>query len=309
MVPAGINMGISGVPHWGGDIGGFHCNADGAEAADGELIARWIQQGSMGTNMMDQNACVAGATKASIWTAPEAMTAWATYGRLHTRLFPYLYSLAHDATATGAPIIRHMFLEHPDRADLRGVDDAYYLGPALLVAPVVARGERTKTVALPAGTYLDWRDEQLVAGGATVTLDAPLDKLPLLLRAGYLVPMLDPAIDTLADETNPDVVGHADVADVYDVVGLVDGAGAAGATLYDGDTFSAVADGEPTTAGLQEADEPELSTCDSCYLVTELAGGLRRVRVTTSATTVTAGGVTFTASSERRIRFDVYVAP
>ena len=223
MLRAGINIGVSGVPNWGGDIGGFHCIADGASAADGELITRWIEQGALTPIMQDQNACVGGdaSMKASIWTSADAQAAWKTYARLHTRLQPYFRALGQLAHETGAPIIRHVFLEHPDRVDLAGEDTAYYLGPALYVAPVITRGAVTKTVDLPAGTYLDWHDQTLVDGGAEVTLDAPLAKLPLLLRAGYLVPLLDPTIDTLSTEDDPDIVSADDVADVYDVVGLL----------------------------------------------------------------------------------------
>src|SRR5262249_4001733 len=77
MVRAAINMGISGVPNWGGDIGGYHCFADGAEKADGELLTRWIEQGSMEPDMHDENACVGSdsSAKATIWTSPDAQAA------------------------------------------------------------------------------------------------------------------------------------------------------------------------------------------------------------------------------------------
>lgn len=313
MPRAGINLGISGVPNWGGDIGGFHCVADGAAAADGELMTRWIQQGAMSPNMQDQNACsfaMDGGEKASIWTSADAMTAWARYARLHTRLFPYVFALAHEAHRTGAPIMRHVFLEHPDRVDLAGVDDVYYYGPSILVAPVVARGATTKELELPAGHYLDWQREVLVEGGATVTLPAPLDTLPLLLRDGSLVPMLDPTIDTLAEATDPSVVTPADVADVYDVVGFVStDMGAASFALADGSELSLALSGAFTpTAGMTEASaEAELSTCSACYRVDDLGGGLSRVRVSSTESALSAGGLSLTNGSGRRVRWDLYL--
>lgn len=312
MVRAGVNLGISGAPHWGGDIGGFHCQADGALAADEELLTRWIQQGAMGSNMMDQNACVGGssAAKASIWKAPAAKEAWRAYARLHTRLFPYLYTLAHEATATGAPVMRHVFLEHPERPELADVDDAYYVGRALFVAPVVTRGATSVTVDLPAELYLDWREQQLVAGGDGVGIDAPLDKLPLLLRAGELVPMLDASIDTLADEDSADVVGPADVAGMYDVVGLLVDDSTASFAVYDGTELTAARAGAFAAPALPEAaDEAELATCASCYRVDDLGGGLQRVRITAPAGTVTAGGLQLTSTGARTIRWDLYLAP
>jgi alpha-glucosidase len=312
MVRAGVNIGISGVPNWGGDINGFHCIIDGYAAATEELLVRWIQQGAMGANMQDQDACVGAmdtGRKANIFDDPAAQVAWRTYARLHTRLFPYLYTLANQAHATGAPLMRHVFLEHPDRTDLAGVDDAYYLGPALFVAPVVERGAVTKTVDLPAGHYLDWTDEVLVEGGAAVTLVAPLAKLPLLLRDGYLVPLLDPAIDTLAAETNVDVVGPADVDEVYDVVGLVStDVGSAGFTLWDGGALHAAWTGAfAAPAYPLAADEAELSTCTSCYLREDLGGGLSRVRITSADASITAGGLALTSSVARTIRWDLYL--
>jgi len=312
VVRAGINLGISGVPNWGSDIGGFHCIKDGYQAADEELLARWIEYGALSPVMQDQDACVGSdsSLKASIWNAPEAMAAWDRYARLHTRLEPYLHALLEEAHASGAPVMRHLFLEHPDRADLRGVDDAYYFGPALLVAPVVTRGATSRTLDLPAGTYLDWQAQTVVAGGSEVTLDAPLGVLPLLLRAGYLVPMLDPTIDTLADESVVDVIGPGDVADVYDVVGLLVDGQTAAAPAYSDDTLTAALDGAVAAPALTlAASEDELSTCDGCYLLDTLTGGLQRLRVSSTAASITAGGMTLTHTGSRRIRWDLYVAP
>jgi alpha-glucosidase len=313
MIRGGVNMGIAGGPNWGGDIGGYHCVADGAAAADGELLARWIQQGALSPIMQDQNACVgaSAAQKASIWSSTDAQDAWRTYARLHTRLFPYLYTLGAEATRTGAPIMRHVFLEHPDRVDLAGEDTAYYLGPALYVAPVVARGAREKTVTLPDGTYMDWDDHAIVAGGRTVTLAAPLAKLPLLVREGHLVPLLDPTIDTLAEESSDAIVSLADVTDVYDVVGLmVTGTSEAAAfTLHDGGTLSATwTGGVAAPASIPEAaNAGQLATCDACYLIEELAPGVTRVRISAGAGTATAGGLSLTSATDRRIRWDVTV--
>lgn len=316
MARAGINLGVSGVPQWGGDIGGYHCIADGGAAANGELIARWIEQGSMSPNMQDQNACafqMDSVPKATIWSSPDAMAAWKKYARLHTRLFPYLWKLANDAHATGAPYMRHVFLENPDRPDLASVDEAYYLGPALYVAPVVTRGATTKDVDLPDGWYLDWDAQKLIAGGGMVTLDAPLSKLPLLLRDGYLVPMLDPSIDTLMDTSNAAVVGPSDVSGVYDVVGLLSTTtGSAEFSFVEGGQVQATwAGGFAAPAGLTLApDEASLADCaGGCYLMQDLGGGLLRVRITQDdGQTITAGGLTVSSTNVgRRIRWDLYL--
>jgi len=312
MVRAGVNLGISGAPHWGGDINGFHGVADGYEAADEELLIRWIQQGSMGSNMQDQDAMtgvISGeGRKANIFDDLGARQAWKTYARLHTRLFPYLYSLAHQAHASGEPLMRQPFLENPDRPDLADVDDAYYLGPGLFVAPVVDRGQLTKVVDLPAGLYLDWADQELVDGGQVVTLDAPLDKLPLLLRDGYLIPMLDPTIDTLADEDHPDVIGRADVSHVYDVVGLLSTGKEATFRLYDDGLLEAAWTGGFSPPEYPQAlNEDELSDCLGCYLTEQIDSGLTRVRITSPGGAVNGGGLALTAQVGRTVRWDLYL--
>ena len=319
MVRAGINLGLSGVPHWGSDIGGFKCVPEGSAKADGELLTRWIQLGSMSSNMQDQDACALnldGGRKASIWTAPEAKQAWRTYARLHTRLFPYLYALAQEASRSGAPIMRHLLFEHPDRPDLASVEDAFYLGPSLLVAPVVHRGERQRRVELPAGLYLDWRDERLLVGGGSQVLDAPLDKLPILLRAGQLVPLLDPRIDTLDEGDHSgapagvDVVSPREVADVYDVVGLLSAQAArAEFTLAEGKRLSAELAGAVDLSALRPArDEADLATCTGCYRETAVTADLKRLRVSVTDGETTLGGLRLRGNSGRRLRWDLYLA-
>jgi alpha-glucosidase len=313
---AGINLSLSGVANWGSDIGGFKCLADGSQAANGELVARWIEAGSMSSNMHDEDACSGGnGPKANVWTSSDAQSAWRTYAKLHTRLFPYFQALAKQANATGAPVVRSLYLEHPDRPELAPVGDAFYVGPALLAAPVVARGATDKTLSLPPGRlYLDWRDQALVssADGAPVTIAAPLDKLPLLLRDGYLVPLLDPSIDTLSLESNANVVGPSDVADVYDVVGLISKtSGQAGFSFADGTTLTAKYAGGFTPPALPlAADEATLATCSGCYLTTPLAPSLVRVRVSAPANTpIDAGGLSLSSQGvTRRLRWDLYLA-
>jgi alpha-D-xyloside xylohydrolase len=307
---------VSGIPNWGGDIGGYHCVRDGTGAANGELLARWIEQGALTPIMMDQDSCVGGDpdTKASIWNSTDAQDAWRTYARLHTRLAPYLYALGQQAHATGAPIMRHVFLEHPDHPELASEDTAYYLGPALFVAPVITRDARTRMVTLPPGTFLEWQPSgaasTVLSGGQTVTLDAPLAKLPLLLRAGYLVPMLDPTIDTLAEESSDAIVSPADVADVYDVVGFATTGQTASFTLADGTALTAAFTGAFAAGSLTEvASEDELATCTDCYRHTQIAANLERVQISTApGAQIAAGGLALGATGERRIRWDLYLA-
>jgi alpha-glucosidase (family GH31 glycosyl hydrolase) len=313
MVRAGLNMGWSGVPNWGSDIGGYKCQGSGGSAADGELLARWIQYGSMGPDMHDENACANntdGVPKATIWTAPDAMAAWSTYALLHTRLFPYLYANALEASRTGAPSQRSLFFEFPS-PDLAKIDDQFMLGSAILVAPVVHRGQRTRNLTLPPTKWLSWPDGMLYEPGVAgldgvlptvVTVDAPLSKLPLFLRADHLVPLLDPSIETLDDRPHPGVIGPTDVAGVYDVIGLV--YQHAQFTLAGGAVVEATLSGTfappPLPAAASEAD---LATCTGCWRKDGM-----RVRISASGD-VSAGGLTVHDTTGRRIRWDLYLAP
>jgi len=241
---AGITASMSGVAHWGSDISGFKCQNDGSAAANGELVARWIEAGAMSSNMHDDDACSGGdGPKANVWNSPDAQAAWRTYARLHTRLQPYFVALAAEAHATGAPVVQSPWLRHPERRELAPVGDVFYVGHSLLAAPVVARDARDKTLTLPPGLFVDQRDGTLydgATGGVSATVPAPLDELPLFLVDGTLLPLLDPTIDTLVDGTTAGVVGPAAVADVYDVTGVISTvSGSAHFTLADGGTLDA----------------------------------------------------------------------
>jgi alpha-D-xyloside xylohydrolase len=311
MMRGGLNLGISGVAHWGSDIGGFKCNGEGHAGANGELVARWIEFGSVSPEMHDEDACsdaMDSGSKASIWTSPDAMNAWRTYAKLHARLQPYLIALSQNAHATGAPLMRALFLEHPD-ARFTQVGDAYYLGDALLVAPVVARGATTKSIVLPDGFFLDWQDQTLYTGGQTVTVPAPLAKLPLLLRDGRLLPLLDPRIETLADWPHAPFIGPSDVRDVLDVVGLISTTtGHATFSGFEGATFDAAWTGKFAPPSLPQAQSDDgLATCAGCWSQSQLAANLQRVRVSMPAGHVTAGGLTLDAKTARRVRWDLYL--
>jgi alpha-glucosidase len=293
-VRAAITLSMSGVAHVGSDIGGFKCQNNTATTADGELLARWIEAGSMSSDMHDEDACSGGGTKATIWTSTDAHTAWSTYAKLHTRLGPYMSALAVHANQSGTPLVMSPWLLHPERRDLATVDDAFYFGPSLYVIPVVTRGATSVTATLPPGEFVDWRDGTLYDGGTTATLPAPLTELPLLLVDGSLIPMLDPTIDTLAPETSPTVIGPTDVADVYDVVGALSRAtGSATFALADGGTLAAHYDGSPIA-------------CTGCT-VTPIGPRVQRVQIQATGD-VAAGGLTLHAMGvSRRLRWDVYL--
>jgi sulfoquinovosidase len=285
-VRAGVNAGLSGFPYWGSDITGYSCLND--PPPNKEVVLRWVEFGALSSDMHDENACAAkpaGAPpKWTIWDDAETTKVYGDYARLHTRLFPYLYAAAKEAADTGLPVMRHPMLMHPGSADMAKVELEYYFGPSLYVAPVVRRGALSRDLVLPPGQWFDWWSLAPYAGGAKITRDAPVDVLPLFLRSGGIVALLDPAIETLAPEDNPAVVGPTDVAGVLDLRAAIDPrTGSGHAELTDGSVFDvSVGPGLlALPAGVTIApSEAALATCTRCGRIDAAPGGATRVRIT-----------------------------
>ena len=201
-VVMGLSLGASGFPFFGADTGGYRHSPP-----DEELFLRWTEQTALSTVMQ-----VGDGSSQPPWVfTPEngrsasTVDVYRTYARLHLRLFPYEWSYAQRLKVDGRPIQRPLGLAHPEM----GIhpSDSYLFGDELLVAPVLARGQRRREAVVPAGTWIDWWDGTPYAsdGRAPIGIDAPLEKLPLLLRDGAIVPMLRPTIDTLSTADDPTV--------------------------------------------------------------------------------------------------------
>lgn len=197
-VIAGLTLGPSGFPFYGSDTGGYRHSPP-----DKETFTRWFEQTALSTVMQIGTSSSNVAWEFSAETGfDEEMLGWyRDYTRLHLRLFPYEWSYATRLREDGRPIQRALGLAYPEL----GVhpSDIYLFGEHLLVAPVVERGAREREVILPPGRWIDWWTGEAHDGEQTITVDAPLDRLPLFLREGGIVPMLRPTIDTLAPTTDP----------------------------------------------------------------------------------------------------------
>ncbi|MHB8508558.1 MAG: TIM-barrel domain-containing protein [Candidatus Dormibacteria bacterium] len=193
LVAAGISIGLMGVAAWGSDIGGnmggpFIEGGFAGGSQDKELWIRWCQLGAMSPVMRDHLAFHRG-IPVDLWTDDETISTWRETAAWHLRLFPYLYSLAHEATDTGVPIMRGLMLHYPADPESWALSTQYMLGDALIAAPVLEKGARMRRVYLPEPGYVNcWTDEQLPAGW--VDVDAPLDRWPVFQRPGTIVPML-----------------------------------------------------------------------------------------------------------------------
>jgi hypothetical protein len=205
-------MGLSGVSMWGSDIGGFF--ALSAPQTTPELLARWLEFGFASGVMRTQanGFQLQPQTRAQIFD-PETLPIWARYAKLRTQLYPYLAAAEAEYDATGMPLMRHLALAYPQDAQAIAREDEYLLGGDLLVAPVTQPDARDRTLYLPPGRWVDWwRSVSLGGRGAPhlgmphvldgardATVPAPLDELPLFVREGAVIPLLHPAVETLAD--------------------------------------------------------------------------------------------------------------
>jgi len=205
-VPIAINTGLSGIPYWGTDIGGFVAT----DEFTGELFARWFQFAAFNPLFRSHGRDwrlhlpwgwtkgERGVPETAAWHPDPASLKDARvepvcrdYLELRYRLMPYLYSAVRESAAQGMPILRSLWLHYPDDATAVARGDQYLYGRDLLVAPVTAKGATSRGVYLPAGLWHDWWTGEKVRGGREVTRAVDLATMPLYVRAGAILP-LDP---------------------------------------------------------------------------------------------------------------------
>ena len=207
-IPAGLNFTASGMPYWDTDIAGFFSpqippsyhpahkslidSSDVKETVSGyedypELFVRWFEWGVFQPVMRAH-----GERKHNeVWSfGKQAEPILSKYLRLRYQLMPYIYSAAYGSYQTGAPFMRALFMDFPDDLNVPDIRDEYMFGPAFLVAPVVEQGATSRKVYLPAGCdWYDYWSNTRIRGGQTITAAAPIDTIPLFVRAGSIVPL------------------------------------------------------------------------------------------------------------------------
>ncbi len=204
-IPTGLNMTASGIAYWGNDIGGWQgvpdevplkkplIDAKGAEAVVGrntgypELLVRWFEYGTFLPTLR-----IHGKRKRTdIWSyGPQAEKIMANYDRLRYRLVPYLYSAARQTYESGVPFMRPLWMDFAADPNVANLGTEYMFGPSFLVVPVTEPGQVSKRVYLPAGTewYDFWTGKKLKGGQWTVAA-APIDRIPLFVKAGSIIPL------------------------------------------------------------------------------------------------------------------------
>lgn len=183
-IPRLCNLGMSGLPFAGTDVGGF-----GADTTP-ELLSRWVQVGCF--SPLFRNHSAIGGRRQEPWQfGEEVLNIYRKYVKLRYRLIPYFYDLFYEEEKTGAPIMRPLVFHYEKDEVARTCNDEFLLGSQMLVAPVVYRGMTKRMVYLPEGTWYDYWTDEKVAGPTWLVKDAPIDVCPIYVKAGSIIPMME----------------------------------------------------------------------------------------------------------------------
>jgi len=197
-IPAGLGFSISGVPNWTTDIGGFALENRYSTAKPKpedldewrELNTRWFQFGAFSPLFRSHGEYP---YREIFNLAPEGSDIYrslAFYDKLRYRLMPYIYTVAAGTWFDDGTIMRSAAMDFPEDARLRDLKDQFLFGHALLVSPVTDYKARSRKVLLPAGAdWYDFYSGEKLAGGTEATVAAPLDRIPLHVRAGTILPV------------------------------------------------------------------------------------------------------------------------
>ncbi|HEY0564399.1 MAG TPA: glycoside hydrolase family 31 protein [Terriglobales bacterium] len=195
-IPTLLNLGISGIPFTGDDIGGFR------GTAPPELVTRWMELGVF--NPIYRNHSEKGSGHKEPWSFGQPFEEYSQESiEQRYRLLPYIYSAAEEASRTGIPMMRPMFMEFPNDVSLAGNQEEFMFGPSLLVAPRVWEFKQPYSVQLPAGIWYDyWNGNQYRSevkktasatapegsAGLTLEVNPPYEQVPVYVRGGSIIP-------------------------------------------------------------------------------------------------------------------------
>jgi len=223
-IPQAINACASGIPYWTSDIGGYHLNwvaPDWTTPSNRELFTRWFQFGAF-SPIFRIHGKGERAMFSDNWDAPMKANLL-KYDNLRYRLLPYIYSLSNKVTTEGYTLLRSLAFDFREDAAIKSIPDEYMFGPAFLVSPVTERMyslpnsksiKKTRKVYLPkSANWYDFWTGKLISGGQTIDAAAPIETLPLYIKAGSIVPMgpyLQYATEKVADPIEIRVYTGAD---------------------------------------------------------------------------------------------------
>jgi alpha-glucosidase (family GH31 glycosyl hydrolase) len=203
-IVAGLSAGLSGVPFWGWDIAGFSEDLPSAElylratamAAFCPIMQYHSEYTPPGAPSKDRTPWHIQA-----YTGDDRVVAlYRFFARLRMNLLPYIVSEAAHCVASGEPLLRPLLLDDPDDPQTWRIQDQYRFGRDLLVAPIVEEGATTRRLYLPRGRWHDLWDAGALEGGRWIEVDAPLDRIPVYVRAGAVLPLRLGALGAFGDD-------------------------------------------------------------------------------------------------------------
>jgi alpha-glucosidase len=181
-IPMLLGLGLSGIPICGADIGGF------SDDVTAELLARWYQLGAF--YPFSRNHSRLHTARQEPWLFGEDVERIAReYLSLRYRFLRYLYSLAWEASRIGIPIMRPLVLEFQDDPETYSLDTQFMIGPYLMIAPVLEENADSREVYFPEGVWYDFWTRIRINGEQRLTIPAPLDKMPIFVRGGSIIPL------------------------------------------------------------------------------------------------------------------------
>jgi alpha-glucosidase len=216
IIPIGIGLGIVGVSTYGHDIAGYQSKTH--EGSTKELFFRWTELGAWSPVMRTHHGNQPN--KNWSWESDaETVAHFKRYTELHMALVPFLEGLAQHAHDTGMPMWRGMMLEHPADERCWSIDDQVLVGSHVLIAPVQRAGADEREVYLPSGRWYPWLGGTAHIGGQRFRVSAPLEEIPVFVRAGGIVPMYPPGVMTVvngsASVPDPSTVGDDRIVHVF----------------------------------------------------------------------------------------------
>ena len=199
---AGLSLGLSGVPFWGFDIGGFAGELPSAElylrSASFGAFAPVMQFHSEPRNgqyyMTDRKAWNNDRSPwnlASVQEDERILSVYRLFANLRMNLLPYLWQEAKHCAKAARPMMAHLIYDFAktDLESVRVIEDEYMLGRSLLVAPVIQEGAASRSVYLPSGSWRDFYTGELFSGGQTVGVECGLDRIPVFVRDNTAIPV------------------------------------------------------------------------------------------------------------------------
>lgn len=255
VITSGDSAAMSGYSIWGHDIGGYQ-NAN-FESNHADLFMRWAQYGAFTPIMQMHRNVNAGNLEQYPWGyGATALANYVTYAKLHSQLFPYIYTYAKEASTTGLPIIRPLALLNQTDPAVLAVQHTFYFGNELLVAPMNTANSTARNIQLPAGNWYDyWTNAKYIGGQNLAWSNADTSKMPILVREGSIVPMLTNVPQTLCDANyvnNPSITTRDNALQFLVYPGPVP----ASFLMYDNTSATVTVTGTVTSVTLSSAARP-----------------------------------------------------